>query len=88
MAKVLGIGNALVDILTRIDKDEILEDFGLPKGSMTLVDLDTSNYIHAETTGSLSLGHSGSFSKAAPALEDMAGPGGNDRLPCAGFFPW
>ncbi|MEN8203307.1 MAG: adenosine kinase [Bacteroidota bacterium] len=51
MAKVLGIGNALVDILTRIDNDDILEDFGLPKGSMTLVDLDTSNYIHAETAG-------------------------------------
>ena len=51
MAKVLGIGNALVDILTRIEKDGILEGFGLPKGSMTLVDLDTSNYIHAETTG-------------------------------------
>lgn len=51
MAKVLGIGNALVDILTRIDKDDLLEDFGLPKGSMTLVDLDTSNYIHAETAG-------------------------------------
>lgn len=51
MTKVLGIGNALVDILTRIDKDGILEDFGLPKGSMTLVDLDTSNYIHSETAG-------------------------------------
>ncbi len=51
MAKVLGMGNALVDILTRIKKEEILNDFGLPKGSMTLVDLDTSNYIHAETTG-------------------------------------
>jgi sugar/nucleoside kinase (ribokinase family) len=51
MAKVLGIGNALVDILTRIEKDSILEGFGLPKGSMTLVDLDTSNYIHAETIG-------------------------------------
>jgi len=51
MAKVLGIGNALVDILTRIEKDDLLEGFGLPKGSMTLVDLDTSNYIHAETAG-------------------------------------
>lgn len=51
MTKVLGIGNALVDILTRIEKDDLLEDFGLPKGSMTLVDLDTSNYIHSETAG-------------------------------------
>lgn len=51
MAKVLGIGNALVDIITQIDDDTILEGFGLPKGSMTLVDRDTSNFIHAETAG-------------------------------------
>ncbi len=51
MAKVLGIGNALVDIITRINDDEVLSNFGLPKGSMTLVDLDTSNYIHTETAG-------------------------------------
>jgi sugar/nucleoside kinase (ribokinase family) len=51
MMKVLGMGNALVDIITRIDNDKILDNFGLPRGSMTLVDLDTSNYIHAETAG-------------------------------------
>ncbi len=51
MAKVLGMGNALVDIITRIENDDVLKGFGLPKGSMTLVDLDTSNYIHAETAG-------------------------------------
>jgi sugar/nucleoside kinase (ribokinase family) len=51
MAKILGMGNALVDILVRIEKEEILKNFGLPKGSMTLVDLDTSNYIHSETVG-------------------------------------
>jgi sugar/nucleoside kinase (ribokinase family) len=51
MAKVLGMGNALVDIMTQIDDDSVLDSFGLPKGSMTLVDLDTSNYIHSETAG-------------------------------------
>ncbi len=51
MARVLGMGNALVDIITRIENDDILHDFGLPKGSMTLVDMDTSNFIHAETAG-------------------------------------
>jgi len=51
MAKVLGMGNALVDIITRIKNDDILDSFGLPKGSMTLVDLDTSNFMHAETAG-------------------------------------
>ena len=49
MARVLGMGNALVDIITQIENDKILKSFGLPKGSMTLVDLDTSNFIHAET---------------------------------------
>jgi sugar/nucleoside kinase (ribokinase family) len=51
MARVLGMGNALVDIITQIEDDEVLKGFGMPKGSMTLVDLDTSNYIHAETAG-------------------------------------
>jgi sugar/nucleoside kinase (ribokinase family) len=51
MMKVLGMGNALVDIITRIENDDMLKSFGLPKGSMTLVDLDTSNYIHSETAG-------------------------------------
>ena len=51
MIKVLGMGNALVDIITRLENDKILESFGLPRGSMTLVDLDTSNFIHAETAG-------------------------------------
>ncbi len=49
--KVLGMGNALVDIIAQIDNDELLGSFGLPRGSMTLVDLDTSNFIHAETAG-------------------------------------
>ncbi len=49
--KVLGMGNALVDIITKLKDDKVLNAFGLPKGSMTLVDLDTSNYINAETSG-------------------------------------
>jgi sugar/nucleoside kinase (ribokinase family) len=38
MQKILGLGNALVDIMTRIDKDSVLDGFELPKGSMQLVD--------------------------------------------------
>jgi len=38
MKRILGIGNALVDIVTLIDNDEILNKLGLPKGSMQLVD--------------------------------------------------
>ena len=45
------MGNALVDIIIRINEDEILASFGLPKGSMTLVDFETSNFINAKTAG-------------------------------------
>jgi sugar/nucleoside kinase (ribokinase family) len=49
--KVLGMGNALVDIITTLNNDDILNKFGLPKGSMTLVDHETSNFLNAETAG-------------------------------------
>jgi sugar/nucleoside kinase (ribokinase family) len=45
MKSVLGIGNALVDALIRIEDDEILSEFGLLKGSMTLVDRQIMNAI-------------------------------------------
>ncbi|MFA6126571.1 MAG: adenosine kinase [Bacteroidales bacterium] len=35
---ILGMGNALVDVLVRVEKESILEELGLPKGSMQLVD--------------------------------------------------
>jgi sugar/nucleoside kinase (ribokinase family) len=49
--KILGMGNALVDIMTQLSDDSVLERFKLPKGSMTLVDKEMSNYIHIETSG-------------------------------------
>lgn len=49
--KILGMGNALVDIITTLEDDKLLESFGLPKGSMTLVDHETSNFINIQTTG-------------------------------------
>jgi sugar/nucleoside kinase (ribokinase family) len=39
MSKVIGMGNALVDILTRLEDDTILADLNYPKGSMQLVDV-------------------------------------------------
>lgn len=38
--KILGMGNALVDVLARIEKDDILKELELPKGSMQLIDWD------------------------------------------------
>jgi len=42
MTKILGIGNALVDQLILIDNELILHALALPKGSMQLVDSETS----------------------------------------------
>ncbi|PTN04253.1 adenosine kinase [Mangrovibacterium marinum] len=48
---IVGIGNALVDVLVQLKDDHLLEQFGLPKGSMTLVDADTSQKILSATAG-------------------------------------
>lgn len=45
MKKVLGIGNALVDLIVHIEDDRFLDEFGLEKGSMTLVDHQKMNAI-------------------------------------------
>ena len=49
---VLGIGNALIDVLITITDDAVLQKFGLPKGSMTLVDAILSAEIKKETKNS------------------------------------
>lgn len=49
--KILGMGNALVDIMTQLKEDSILKKFHLKKGSMTLVDRELSNVIYIETSG-------------------------------------
>jgi len=49
MKRILGIGNALVDVMTIIHDDQILDKFFLPKGSMTLVDGHKSEQVKSET---------------------------------------
>ena len=45
MKKVLGMGNALTDILLQIENDSVLSQLNLPKGSMQLVDAHKSKEI-------------------------------------------
>lgn len=53
MQKILGLGNALVDIITPIDSDSFLHELGLPKGSMQLVDT-ASNLVISSKSAHLS----------------------------------
>jgi len=48
---IVGIGSALVDILTRIDNDSILEELNIPKGSMQLVNEKSSAIIEERLQG-------------------------------------
>jgi sugar/nucleoside kinase (ribokinase family) len=45
MKKILGMGNALVDIMISLEGDGILEILNLPKGSMQLIDKERSTEI-------------------------------------------
>ncbi len=49
MDKVLGIGNALVDIMTKLQDDSTLDKFSLRKGSMQLSERDFADKINNET---------------------------------------
>jgi len=73
MSKVLGIGNALVDILTRLESDELLDEFSLPRGSMQLVSLEVSNRLLTSTLGLVKKQSSGG--SAANTIHGLANLG-------------
>jgi sugar/nucleoside kinase (ribokinase family) len=77
MKKILGIGNALVDVMTIIDDDKILESFALPKGSMQLVDRIQSDKIKNGTSDSKkSLSSGGSAANTMHGLAMIGVPAG------------
>ncbi len=77
MDKVLGIGNALVDIMTRLKNDELLKEFNLPKGSMQLIDQDFVNKIIKATEDIEKLQSSGgSAANTIHGLARLGAPAG------------
>ncbi len=73
MSKVLGFGNALVDIIFQIDNDSILNEFALPKGSMTLVDSAKAKKILSAAEGlQYEIAAGGSASNAIDALARLS----------------
>jgi sugar/nucleoside kinase (ribokinase family) len=51
MKKIIGIGNALVDVITIVPDETCLSRFSLPKGSMTMVDASRSGEIKQAIIG-------------------------------------
>lgn len=84
--RILGMGNALVDVLAKLDHDNTLEDLNLPKGSMQLIDESRRNHIFEVIDGSRQkMTAGGCASNTLAALAKMGlytgfiGKIGNDR---------
>ncbi len=74
MAKrILGIGNALVDVIIFLKNDDILRLFSLPRGSMQLVDVLTATHIEEQTSHCER--HMSSGGSAANTIHGLAGLG-------------
>ena len=74
---VLGVGNALVDIITVLQNDLVLEKFGLPRGSMTLVDAELSKRIYNTVFSEKSeMSTGGSVANTMRTLASIGGNGG------------
>lgn len=72
MKIVLGIGNALVDVMKLLPDDEIISDLGFSPGSMTLVDAETSKNIKNNTADiKTSLASGGSAANTIHGLAKM-----------------
>ncbi|MDR1793716.1 MAG: adenosine kinase [Bacteroidales bacterium] len=51
MKRIIGIGNALVDELIRLESDDFLTEHHLPKGSMQLIDFEFAQKLSQYTSG-------------------------------------
>ena len=72
MKNVIGIGSALVDILTRIDNDDILKELEIRKGSMHLVDEKSTAIIEKRLENyESSMAPGGSAANTIHALSKM-----------------
>ncbi len=77
MEKIIGIGNALVDILVRLEDETILEQLQLPKGSMTLIDEARQQKLRVWMEGlKMEQATGGSAGNAMLALAHLGGKAG------------
>lgn len=77
MDKVLGIGNALVDIMTKLPDDSTLDKFSLRKGSMQLSERDFAEEINNETVSfEKSQSSGGSAANTIHGLASLGAPAG------------
>ena len=77
MEKIIGIGNALVDVLVSLDEETILQQMQLPKGGMTLIDESQQKRLRACMEGlPMEQATGGSAGNAMLALAHLGGNAG------------
>ena len=77
MEKIIGIGNALVDVLVRLKDDTLLGQVGLQKGGMTLIDETRQKELRAGMEGlHMEQATGGSAGNAMLALARLGGKAG------------
>jgi len=77
MQKILGIGNALVDVLVEISDESVINKFGLTKGGMEMISAELKNEIHKEIKGlKQTVASGGSTSNTIYGLAQLGAPTG------------
>ncbi|MCD8167044.1 MAG: adenosine kinase [Bacteroides sp.] len=77
MDKILGLGNALVDVLARLEDDTLLEQMKLPKGSMQLIDEEKLQEINrCFSTMKTYMATGGSAGNTILTLANLGAPAG------------
>ncbi|MDR0686601.1 MAG: adenosine kinase [Dysgonamonadaceae bacterium] len=73
--KIVGIGNALVDILVKLPNNQILDELGIAKGSMNLVDETVRDAVLKKIPGAeRQMTTGGSISNTMLALRKLGEP--------------
>lgn len=68
----IGLGNALVDVLLKLENDDVLAEVGIQKGAMDMINQEQMIKIR----------------KSQEGLERSQAPGGSVAIPCVRWLFW
>lgn len=77
MKRILGVGNALVDVIVNLPDETLLNTFSLPKGGMEMIDIEQKRSLHSSISSmKQKLASGGSTSNTIHGLARLGTPAG------------
>ena len=77
MKRILGVGNALVDVIVNLPDEALLQQFSLPKGGMEMIDIERKRNLHTSISKMpQKLASGGSTSNTIHGLARLGAPAG------------